>query len=115
MANESNRITTNEELASKIKEIENFIKERAESKKAMIKFPSNFIETTDADIPANIIIAEAFNQLKDAIVAGIDHDGNWWFSLSMGDGPHAMWIMEHFKQTLMEQAPAQDYNEGREI
>jgi hypothetical protein len=109
------RIESVEELTEKINQIERFLEERKKAKKEMIKFPSKFIEETDEDIPANVILAEAFDQLDDVIIGGIDKNGDWWFSLSTGDGAYALWILEHFRKTLLESSQSRNYNEGRDI
>lgn len=111
----TNRIETVDELKSRVRKIESFLEQRKNAKKEMIKFPTKFMEETDADIPANIILAEAFDQLDDVVIGGIDKNGDWWFSLSMGDGAYALWILEHFKKTLFESSQQRNYNEGREV
>lgn len=105
---------TKEEFEKKVQEISEYIEERATQKQKMIKFPSESEELAK-DLPADVVIAEAFGQLEDAIICGIDKEGKWWFSTSSTDDYKILWILENFKQILIDAAPQREFNGGREI
>lgn len=108
------KIDPTEILKSKIEKIEKFITNRSESRKSLIKFPG-IKEPEGKDLPANIVIAEAFDQLEHVLISGIDKEGKWWFSMSMQDDAKALWILENFKMAILDSAMDIEYNEGREI
>ncbi len=108
-------IVSNEEILNRIKKVEKFIQNRAERKKSLIKFPNKKESDELKDIAANVVIAEAFDQLEQVVIGGLDKDGKFWFSMSMQDDSKALWIIEHFKMAVLESALEIEYNEGREI
>lgn len=105
---------TKAEFDQKVKEIENFIEERKNQKRKMIKFPSENEELAK-DLPADVLIAEAFGQLEHVVITGIDKEGKWWFSTSTINDEKILWIIENFKTILLESAPQREFNGGREI
>jgi hypothetical protein len=109
------KIVSNEEILKKIKKVEKFLKQRSEDKKTIIRFPTKTDSETNADTSANVVIAEAFDQLEHVVIGGLDKEGRWWFSMSMHDDSKALWIIENFKMAVLESALEMEYNEGREI
>ena len=105
---------TKEEFNQKVKEIEEYIKERLNQKQKMIKFPSESEELAK-DLPADVLIAEAFGQLEHVVITGIDKEGKWWFSSSTTNDEKILWIIENFKTILIDSAPPREFNGGREI
>ena len=57
---------------------------------------------TKLDIPPDRILKSAIGELKSVIISGYTHDGELWASSSVADGSHALWLVEKFKQMLME-------------
>lgn len=56
---------------------------------------------TRLDIPADRVLESAMGQLKGVILAGYDEDGNLYTASSYADGADALWLVEKFKQRLM--------------
>jgi len=108
-------IISNETILNKIQRVENFIKNRSEGRKGLIKFPTKNETEEVKDVSANVVLAEAFDQLEHVVLGGVDKEGKFWFSMSMTDDPKALWIIENFKLAVLESAMEMDYNEGRFI
>lgn len=107
------KIVSNNDILTKIEKVEKFIQKRSENKKTILHFPTT--NTTEKDTSANVVLAEAFDQLEHVIIGGIDKEGRWWFSMSMQDDSKALWVLENFKLAILESALEMDYNEGRDI
>lgn len=105
---------TKEEFEKKVQEISKYIEERATQKKKMIKFPSDS-EEISKELPADVLLAEAFGQLQDVVVTGIDKEGRWWFASSSVNDEKILWIIENFKTVLIDSAPQREFNPGREV
>ena len=105
---------TKEELEKRITDLENFIKKRDKSKQNMVRFPFD-PDKHSGNLPADVVVAEAFGQLKEVVIGGIDKEGKWWFSCSSDDDAKILWILENFKIILIDASPQREFNEGREI
>ena len=55
--------------------------------------------TTDSD--PNRILAAAYDNLDEVVIAGTDKNGDFWFSSSVADGGSVLWIIEHLKLQLL--------------
>lgn len=58
---------------------------------------------TRFDLPAEQVLQGAIDSgLKGVIIAGWDEDGDLYCASSYADGGDALWLVEKFKQKLME-------------
>jgi tryptophanyl-tRNA synthetase len=58
---------------------------------------------TKLDLPAERILRKATeNNLSEAIVIGLDQDGNLYFASSNADGADVLWLIELAKKRLLE-------------
>lgn len=107
---------TPKDLEKRIKKVEKFLEGRKIARKNIVKFPSkNDEEDTGTTLPPDVVIAEAFGQLSEVVIGGIDKEGKWWFSCSEEDDTKVLWILENFKTALINAAPERDSNLGREV
>ncbi len=56
---------------------------------------------TRLDLPADRILEGLIGELDKVIVIGYDHDGEEYFASSMADGGDTLWLIERFKQALL--------------
>lgn len=57
--------------------------------------------TSSKDSDPNRILAAAYGNLDEVVIAGTDREGNFWFSSSVADGGNILWLIEHLKMQLM--------------
>ena len=82
----------------KIQEILNFIKTQ-KNKPKLLHAPEN-----PEYIKPDIVLSAAFGNLQEVLIGGIDNENNFWFASSTDDGGVSLWILEHFKETIIENA-----------
>lgn len=58
-------------------------------------------KTTTDDMDPDQVLASAYKQLQDVVIAGYDKEGNFYFASSVADGGTVMWLIEHLKASLM--------------
>lgn len=57
---------------------------------------------TTHNIHPDKVLSGAIGELQDAIVAGIDMDGNEYFASSYGSAADTLFLLERFKKMLLE-------------
>jgi hypothetical protein len=90
--------TTEKTIDEKIQTITDFI-EMQKNRPKLLRFPKH-VEYIKPDV----VLSEAFGQLDEVLVGGVDKEGNFWFSSSTEDGGLSLWILEHFKETVLNSA-----------
>ncbi len=106
MTTEKSIMTTEE----KIQNILDFI-ERQKNKPTLLRVPDH-VEYVKPDL----VLSEAFGQLQEVMVGGVDKNGDFWFSSSTDNGGLSLWILEHFRAAVLASAAdkttEQSFNEN---
>ena len=56
---------------------------------------------TRLDLPADIVLEEAKNQLDSIVLIGWDKDGELYFASTIADGGEVNWLLDKAKMALM--------------
>lgn len=99
----------------KIVRLKKFLTTREEGRKSHIQFPEELQSQEPIGLDPDVVIAEAFNQLQDVVIGGIDKSGKWWFSTSLVKEADIVWILENFKMAVIDASPERESNMGRDV
>ena len=58
-------------------------------------------EPSSEDTDPDKVLAAAYGNVDEVVIAGTDKEGNFWFSSSVADGGTVLWLIEHLKMQLM--------------
>lgn len=57
---------------------------------------------TKLDLPVDMVLDAAKNELDGVVLMGYDKEGELYFSSTMADGGEVLWLMEQLKLKLLE-------------
>lgn len=62
----------------------------------------SFGGTTRLPIEPDTVLSAALGKLRSVVVVGEQHDGSYWFALSMSERAEAYWLLQRMAAALME-------------
>ena len=57
---------------------------------------------TRLNLDPDMVLEAATGKLEEVLIIGLDKEDNYYFDSSIAGGPEALWLVEKFKQALMD-------------
>ena len=57
---------------------------------------------TKLDLPVDLVLEQAKENMQDVVLMGWDNDGQIYFSSTFSDGGAVLWLLEKCKQALLD-------------
>lgn len=61
-----------------------------------------FTGITSLDMPVDVVLESAKDQLEGVVILGYTKDGEEYFASTYADGPEVLWLLERLKKQLLD-------------